>query len=177
MRMCRVVRVHSSCLMTPNAPMLIAGAVRDNKRRRRRRKKRKQGVLEEQGAEYSRNIGARRSRCGRVKVGVVVVIDWTRSHANRASSPFALNEVTCSLAYGDANRGTIRPVQGPQQPTNSSDDDDERMLLQRGYTWLTLMPLLLSLSTGELSFYRGKVEFTALGDNVSRGNDTEKTHL
>ncbi|XP_077280594.1 uncharacterized protein LOC143907600 [Temnothorax americanus] len=28
------------------------------------------------------------------------------------------------------------------------------MLLQRGWTWLTLMPLLLSLSTGEVSFYR-----------------------
>lgn len=85
-----------------------------------------------------------------------------RSRTNRASSPSALNEVTCFLAYGDADRETIRPVQGPQQPTNSSDDDDdERMLLQRGYTWLTLMPLLLSLSTGELSFYRDALPETS----------------
>lgn len=52
-------------------------------------------------------------------------------------------------------------MQGPQQPTNSSDDDDERMLLQRGCTWLTLMPLLLSLSTGELSFYRDALPETS----------------
>ncbi|KAL0113733.1 hypothetical protein PUN28_012690 [Cardiocondyla obscurior] len=35
------------------------------------------------------------------------------------------------------------------------------MLLQRGCTWLTLMPLLLSLSTGELSFYRDALSETS----------------
>ncbi|XP_011062016.1 PREDICTED: protein cab-1 [Acromyrmex echinatior] len=35
------------------------------------------------------------------------------------------------------------------------------MLLQRGCTWLTLMPLLLSLSTGELSFYRDALPETS----------------
>ncbi|XP_011329146.1 uncharacterized protein LOC105274586 isoform X2 [Ooceraea biroi] len=35
------------------------------------------------------------------------------------------------------------------------------MLLQRGCTWLTLMPLLLSLSTGELSFYRDALPKTS----------------
>ncbi|XP_020290985.1 uncharacterized protein LOC109858294 isoform X2 [Pseudomyrmex gracilis] len=34
------------------------------------------------------------------------------------------------------------------------------MLLQRGCTWLTLMPLLLSLSIGELSFYRNALPET-----------------
>ncbi|XP_011866459.1 PREDICTED: uncharacterized protein LOC105561260 isoform X2 [Vollenhovia emeryi] len=35
------------------------------------------------------------------------------------------------------------------------------MLLQRGCTWLTLMPLLFSLSTGELSFYRDALPETS----------------
>ncbi|XP_011172403.1 uncharacterized protein LOC105204859 [Solenopsis invicta] len=35
------------------------------------------------------------------------------------------------------------------------------MLLQRGCTWLTLMPLLLSLATGELSFYRDALPETS----------------
>ncbi|XP_012222130.1 uncharacterized protein [Linepithema humile] len=35
------------------------------------------------------------------------------------------------------------------------------MLLRRGCTWLTLMPLLLSLSTGELSFYRDALPETS----------------
>ncbi|EFN61061.1 Neural proliferation differentiation and control protein 1 [Camponotus floridanus] len=46
------------------------------------------------------------------------------------------------------------------------------MLLRRGCTWLTLMPLLLSLSIGELSFYRN-----ALPETSSMSDDIALKHL
>jgi len=153
------VEARDSCLMILNALMLIADAIYDGKSGRRRRK-RGNGELRPRGAGHG--ILADAMSSAKHWRGRARVVYWlnAESRANRASSPNALNEVTCVLAYGDANRETIRLVitcvRNPQQPTNNSGYNNERMLLQRGCTWLTLMPLLLSLSTGELSLYRGK---------------------
>lgn len=62
---------------------------------------------------------------------VGLLIERETAAPNRASSPSALNEVTCSLAYGDANRATIGSsyilcADSPRQPTSSSDDDYPR---------------------------------------------------
>lgn len=146
--------------MTSNASILIAGGGEARGRRRRENR-----VFDERNLEYSlvRQEGQDEGETREGEsLGGGRFIDWAWNYApNRASSPSALNEVTCSLAYGDANRATIESsciscADSPRQPSSSDDDYYERMLLRRGCTWLTLMPLLLSLSIGELSFYRSK---------------------
>lgn len=120
MRVCGEVRARGSCLMTPNTLMLIAdNAVTMRWRRGGGRGERRGGWRSTRVPEETRDTESalvccaetRRSRCGRAGTldGGHLLIE-RKSVADRASSPSALNEVTCSLAYGDANRTTISPV-------------------------------------------------------------------